>query len=194
MYDYFSGKLSELNPTHAVIECNGVGYLLNISLNTFSKLGKSENCKIYSHLIVREDIMMLYGFSEASEREMFRMLINVSGVGAGTARMILSSLSTSELRDAIISGNLFALKSVKGVGEKTAQRILIDLKDKMDKDGVLSEINLQPHNSVRHEALTALNLLGFQRNVSEKAIDKVMKTSSENLNVEQLIKLALKNL
>lgn len=194
MYDYFSGKLSELNPTHAVIECNGVGYLLNISLNTFSKLGKNENCKIYSHLIVREDIMMLYGFSDSSEREMFRMLINVSGVGAGTARMILSSLSTSELREAIISGNLFALKSVKGVGEKTAQRILIDLKDKMDKDGVLSEINLQPHNSVRHEALTALNLLGFQKNVSEKAIEKVMKTSSENLNVEQLIKLALKNL
>jgi Holliday junction DNA helicase RuvA len=194
MYDYFSGKLSELNPTQAVIECNGVGYLLNISLNTFSKLGKNENCKIYSHLIVREDIMMLYGFSDSSEREMFRMLINVSGVGAGTARMILSSLSTSELREAIISGNLFALKSVKGVGEKTAQRILIDLKDKMDKDGVLSEINLQPHNSVRHEALTALNLLGFQKNVSEKAIEKVMKTSSENLNVEQLIKLALKNL
>lgn len=194
MYDYFSGKLSELNPTYAVVECGGVGYHLNISLNTFSRLGKSENCKIYVHLIVREDIMVLYGFAEPTEREMFRLLINVSGVGAGTARMILSSLSSNDLKEAVITNNLFALKSVKGVGEKTAQRILIDLKGKMDKDGLLSEIVLNPHNSMRQEALTALNLLGFQKNMAEKAIDKVLKSEHEELNVAHLIKLALKNL
>jgi len=194
MYDYFSGKLSELNPTFAVVECGGVAYYLNISLYTFSRLGKSENCKIYAHLIVREDIMVLYGFAEPTEREMFRLLINVSGVGAGTARMILSSLSSNDLKEAVITNNLFALKSVKGVGEKTAQRILIDLKGKMDKDGLLSEIVLHPHNSVRQEALTALNLLGFQKNMAEKAIDKVLKSEQEELNVAHLIKLALKNL
>ncbi|MFN4122384.1 MAG: Holliday junction branch migration protein RuvA [Flavobacteriales bacterium] len=194
MYDYFNGKLADINPAYAVIECQGVGYHLNISLGTFTKLNGKNEAKLYAHLIVREDIMALYGFADKTEREMFRLLINVSGVGAGTARMILSSLSTVELREAVSSGNLFMLKSVKGVGEKTAQRILIDLKGKMEREEMLIEINSTPHNTLRQEALTALNLLGFQRNVSEKAIDKVMQTNSEKLTVEQLIKQALKNL
>lgn len=194
MYDFFNGQIAEINPTYIVIDCNGVGYTLYISLTTYSKLNGKNSCKIYAHLIVREDIMALYGFADKAEREMFRLLINVSGVGAGTARMILSSLSTNELREAVTGGNLYILKSVKGVGEKTAQRILIDLKGKMDKEEMLIEINGTSHNTLRQEALTALNLLGFQKNMSEKAIDKVMKTISENLTVEELIKQALKNL
>lgn len=127
MYNHFDGKLVEKNPTHVVIECSGVGFLLNISLNTYSRIGDKEKCRLYAHLAVREDAHVLYGFYDLEERELFLKLISVNGVGAATARMILSSLSPSEIRSHINSGNVGALKNVKGIGEKTAQRIILDL-------------------------------------------------------------------
>jgi Holliday junction DNA helicase RuvA len=194
MYEFIQGKLVEKTPTYAVIECNGVAYYLNISLSTFSQITSSELCKLYTHLAVREDAHVLYGFSDKAERETFRMLINVSGVGASTARMILSSLNTNEIAEAIMSGNVLALKNVKGIGEKTAQRIIIDLKGKFDKDGLSSELFVDLHNTARSEALTALTLLGFAKSASEKALDKVLKTNKSDLSVEELIRLTLKTI
>jgi Holliday junction DNA helicase RuvA len=194
MFDYFSGKLVEKTPTYAVIDCGGVGYVLNISLSTFSQITNPERCTLYAHLAVREDAHVLYGFATKAERETFRLLINVSGVGAGTARMILSSLSTGEIAEAVISNNVHTLKNVKGIGEKTAQRIIVDLKGKFDRDTVSPELFAGMHNTVRVEALTALTLLGFPKNNAEKAIDKVIKGSDQELSVEELIKQGLKML
>lgn len=194
MYEYIQGKLVEKTPTYAVIECSGMAYYLNISLSTFSQITQSELCKLYTHLAVREDAHVLYGFFDKAERETFRMLINVSGVGASTARMILSSLNTNEIAEAIMSGNVLALKNVKGIGEKTAQRIIIDLKGKFDKDGLSSELFVDLHNTARSEALTALTLLGFVKSASEKALDKVLKTNKSDLSVEELIRLTLKTI
>jgi holliday junction DNA helicase RuvA len=194
MYDFFKGRLVEKTPTYAVIECAGVGYLLNISLHTYSQLPNSENCTLYAHLAVREDAHVLFGFANKSERETFRLLINVSGVGAGTARMILSSLSASEIAEAVLSNNVSMLKNIKGIGEKTAQRIIIDLKGKFDKDSVSPELFAGLHNTTRSEALTALTLLGFARIPAEKALDKVLKSTSADLSVEELIKQTLKTL
>jgi holliday junction DNA helicase RuvA len=194
MYDYISGKLVEKTPTYAVLDCNGIGYLLNISLITFEQITNPETCKLYVHLAIREDAHTLYGFVSKSERETFRLLINVSGVGASTARMILSSLSSNEIVDAVMTNNVSTFKNVKGIGEKTAQRIIIDLKGKIDKENISGELFSTAHNTIRSEALTALTLLGFPKNVSEKALDKVLKTNEENLSVEALIKLTLKAL
>jgi Holliday junction DNA helicase RuvA len=194
MYEYIKGKLVEKTPTYAVIECSGVAYILHISLGTFSQIPDQENCLLFTHLAVREDAHVLYGFASKAERETFRMLINVSGVGAGTARMILSSLSTHEIADAVITNNVAAIKRVKGVGDKTAQRIIIDLKGKFDGPQISPELFAGMHNTNRSEALTALTLLGFARNVSEKALDKVLKTNGSDLSVEELIKLTLKTL
>lgn len=193
MYEYFTGRLVEKSPTHAVIECNGVGWLLNISLNTFSQLNNPERCTLYAHLVVREDAHTLFGFATKAERETFRLLINVSGVGAATARMILSSLSAAEIAEAVMMSHVATFKNVKGIGEKTAQRIIIDLKGKFDKEGSLPELFSTPHNTIRNEALSALTALGFPRNISEKALDKVLKTASTaEMNVEELIKQTLK--
>ncbi|MFM2286248.1 MAG: Holliday junction branch migration protein RuvA [Bacteroidota bacterium] len=194
MFDYFSGKLVEKTPTYAVIDCGGVGYVLNISLSTFSQITNPERCTLYAHLAVREDAHVLYGFATKAERETFRLLINVSGVGAGTARMILSSLSTGEIAESVISNNVHTLKNVKGIGEKTAQRIIVDLKGKFDRDTVSPELFAGMHNTVRIEALTALTLLGFPKNNAEKAIDKVIKGNDQELSVEELIKRGLKML
>jgi Holliday junction DNA helicase RuvA len=194
MFDYFSGKLVEKTPTYAVIDCGGVGYVLNISLSTFSQITNPERCTLYAHLAVREDAHVLYGFATKAERETFRLLINVSGVGAGTARMILSSLSTGEIAESVISNNVHTLKNVKGIGEKTAQRIIVDLKGKFDRDTVSPELFAGMHNTVRIEALTALTLLGFPKNNAEKAIDKVIKVNDQELSVEELIKRGLKML
>lgn len=194
MYDYIKGKLVEKTPTYAVIECNGIGYYLNISLSTFSQMASDELCILYAHHVVREDAHLLFGFATKAERETFRLLINVSGVGAGTARMILSSLSSNEIAEAVMSNNVALLKNVKGIGEKTAQRIIIDLKGKFDKDHVSPELFVGLHNTSRSEALTALTLLGFARNAAEKALDKVTKSSTSDLPVEELIKLSLKAL
>lgn len=194
MYAYFKGKLIEKSPTDAVIECNGVAYQLNISLQTFSAIKDQENCKLYAHLVVREDAQTLYGFYSTGERAIFRQLISVSGVGANTARMILSSMTKDEVFNAILSDNAAALQAVKGIGGKTAKRIILDLKDKITKDGHSTEILSESHNTHKEEALSALVMLGFARNTADKALNKVIKAEGFNLTVEDLVRMALKNL
>lgn len=194
MIDYVEGRLVEKTPTHAVIDCNGMGYVLHISLHTYSKIGSSERCKLFAHLAIREDAHTLFGFADHSERNTFRQLISVSGVGASTARMILSSLSPMEIQQAILAGNVSQLKSIKGIGEKTAQRIIVDLKGKMGKDELPSEFFSQPGNTSRGEALSALVMLGFAKNTAEKALEKALRTEGSGIGVEQMIKAALKNL
>jgi Holliday junction DNA helicase RuvA len=195
MYNHFEGKLAVKTPTYAVLDCGGVGYQLNISLNTYSKIPDTGTCRLFAHLAVREDALVLFGFADEEERELFRQLISVSGVGAGTARMILSSLSPSEVVQAIHSGNVAALKSIKGIGEKSAQRIIIDLKGKFTSDHTTgSPLVFTGDNKMREEALSALVMLGFAKNVAEKAVDKALKSEGNALSVEHLLKLALKNL
>jgi len=193
MITQLEGNIVEKTPTYVVIDCMGVGYQVHISLNTFSKIPSVGKCKLYTHLIIREDAHLLYGFADKHERQLFDLLISVSGVGASTARMILSSLNPSELEQVIASGNVSVLKSIKGIGEKSAQRIIVDLKDKIAKDLVSTDTVLPFLNPLREEALAALLALGFQKQAAEKAIDKSIKTSSVS-NVEELIKLSLKNL
>jgi len=193
MIAQIKGRLIEKSPTYVIIDCNGIGYQINISLNTFSKIKNEENCMLFTHLTVREDAQLLYGFKEKSERTLFRLLISVSGVGASTAMMILSSLSPQETKNAILSNNVDLLKSVKGIGAKTAQRIIVDLKDKIEKvDG--SEIIL-PHlnNTIKDEALSALVMLGFAKKPAEKAL-ALLLANGEEYTVEELIKRTLKNL
>lgn len=193
MISHIEGKLIEKTPTYVVIDCQGVGYLLNISLNTFSRIGDAEKCKLFTHLAIREDAHTLYGFIDHAERETFRSLISVSGVGAATARMILSSLTPSEIQQAITTGNVSIFKSIKGIGEKSAQRIIIDLKGKLSKESIPAEIFSLQHNTTKEEALSALVMLGFAKNSAEKALEKAMKDES-SANVETLIKIALKHL
>ena len=192
MYEYFEGKLVEKTPTYAVVDCNGVAYHINISLNTSSKLGVTTTCKLFSHMAVREDAHVLYGFFEREEREIFRQLISVSGVGAATARMILSSLSVAEIITAISTANVGTFKGVKGIGEKSAQRIIVDLKNKIGKDVNSSPNFLVSHNKTKDEALSALIALGFAKQVAEKALDRTIKSDPADRSVEQLIKDALK--
>jgi Holliday junction DNA helicase RuvA len=191
MIEHIHGRLIEKNPTYATIDCNGVGYFVNISLNTFSKIPDEENLKLYTHLVVREDAQMLYGFYEKEEREIFRMLISVNGVGVNTARVILSTLTPSQTQEAILSENVDQLKAVKGIGAKTAQRIILDLRDKIGKNIEISDILLPQHNSSKEEALSALEVLGFARKQSLKVVDKFLK-NEPGLTVEELIKSALK--
>jgi len=203
MYDYIRGKLAEVNPAYAVIETGGIGFVLHISLNTYSKLSGIETVTLYTHLVVREDAHVLFGFADHEERELFRLLISVSGIGPNTARLLLSSLNVQEIKQAITSGNVGSLKSVKGIGEKSAQRIIVDLRDKLDKvSEPLQKVEIT-HNTIREESLSGLIILGFPKKVAEKAIDEVIKgyrTSPDNgsreggLNVETLIKEALKRL
>jgi len=193
MYDYLSGKLVEKNPTYVIIDVVGVGYLVNISLTTFSKIKDKENLKIFTYFVVREDAQILFGFADKNERLLFTYLISVSGVGANTARLILSSLTTEETFDAIVQSKINVLQGVKGIGGKTAQRIIIDLKDKLIKSGIeLEKIN-ENHNTIKEEALSGLLILGFNKLSDEKVIDKALK--DENIvDVEGLIKEALKML
>ena len=193
MIAHIQGRLVELNPAYAVIECNGVGYILNISLNTYSKLGDSESCKLYSHLVVKEDSHTLYGFHSKLERKIFRLLISVSGVGASTARVILSSMLPEEIRDAIVSEDEVLIKSVKGIGAKTAKRIILDLKDKMLKAFDDIEITMKSGNRNREEALSALEVLGFPMKAVHKMVDKLI-ADEPNMEVEELVKKALKQL
>ena len=193
MYDFIKGKLIEKNPASAVVDCNGVGYLINISLNTYSKL-KDENCLLYTHLAVREDAMSLYGFFDKDERQLFRMLISVSGVGSSTAQLILSSLSPEKAVEAIVNNNISMLQSVKGIGNKTAQRIILDLKDKISKVNISKDILTSAHNTNREEALSGLVMLGFSKQSAEKTLDRIISQKGDALSVEDLIKLALQNL
>ncbi len=193
MIAQIKGRLVEKTPTYVVIDCNGVGYELKISLNTFSLMGDDELCFLYTHFVVREDAQLLYGFCEKGERELFRLLISVSGVGASTAMMILSSLSPNDTKHAIIGGDVNTLKSVKGIGAKSAERIIIDLRDKVSKVEGVGTISSSKNNTVKEEALSALVMLGFAKNSAEKALNKVT-SAEENLTVEELIKRTLKNL
>lgn len=194
MYSYIKGKLIEKNPTYIVIESAGIGYYINISLHTFSKISDGEQCKLFIHFVVREDAQILYGFADKEERKLFRHLISVSGVGSNTARLILSSLKTEEIFDAIVNNKPSILQSVKGIGGKSSQRIIIDLKDKLDKEGISVENLNISHNTQKDEALSGLVSLGFSKKVAEKAIDKILKSGDSLLSVEQLIKNALKTL
>lgn len=181
----------EKNPTSATIDCNGVGYFINISLNTFSKIPDEENLKLFTHFVVREDANLLYGFYDKEEREIFRMLISVNGVGVNTARVILSTLSPSQAQESILTEDVDQLKAVKGIGAKTAQRIILDLRDKIGKNLEVSDISLPKHNTNKEEALSALEVLGFTRKQSLKVVDKFLK-NEPGLTVEELIKSALK--
>jgi len=196
MIEYVKGKLVEKNPTYAIIECGGIGYFINISLHTFSAIGSNEECKLLTHLSIKEDAHILYGFSEEQERVLFRNLISVSGVGTGTARMMLSSLAPEEIKAAILNNDFARLQNIKGIGAKTAQRIVIDLKDKLLKtDENVSQLFFSTNNTVKEEALSALITLGFAKNVAEKALDQILKNKTETLpTVEKLIKTALQSI
>jgi len=191
MYNHFKGKLVEKNPAYVVIECGGVGYYLNISLNTYAKIGSNELCFLYAHQIVREDAQTLYGFYDEEEREIFRKLISVSGVGASTARVVLSSLSPGEVAQGIINEDVNLLKSIKGIGGKTAERIIVDLKDKITADLPDPEKIHFQDNTHTEEALSALVALGFDKSKSRKMLQKV-EASEPDLPVEALVKQALK--
>jgi Holliday junction DNA helicase RuvA len=191
MIDYIVGKITVLNPAFVVVECNGIGYNLNISLNTYAAIDKAVSCKILVHEAIREDAHLLYGFFEADERDLFRQLISVSGVGASTARIMLSSLKPTDLRQAISEGNANLLKSVKGIGLKTAQRIIVDLKDKIGKHSGSGEIIAFSDNTAREESLSALVMLGFARNSAAKVVDNLLK-ENKTLPVEEIVRKALK--
>ena len=193
MITHIQGKLVEKNPTDVVIDCNGVGYFLNISLHTFSHLPNTENVKLYTQLLVREDSHTLYGFSSLEERAIFNLLISVSGVGASTARTMLSSLSPELIRDAIVSDDIVTIQSVKGIGSKTAQRVILDLKDKILKVYGASPNSSMSSNTNRNEALSALETLGFVRKQAEKVCDAFLKKQPQ-ATLEEIIKEALKNL
>lgn len=189
MIAHLNGRLIEKTPTYLVVECGGVGYLVKISLNTYSKIGADENIKILTQLQVREDAHVLYGFHSESERTMFNHLISVSGIGANTAILMLSSLTSEEIATAILSENVGLIQSIKGIGAKTAQRVIIDLKDKVAKSDFGGQNIFVSNNTNQNDALTALLALGFERKKAEKAIEKVVK---ENQTIEQIIKEALK--
>lgn len=193
MITHLKGKLVEKNPTYIVVEAAGIGYLLHISLNTYSSLPDSELVFIYTHLSVKEDSHTLFGFIDKTEREIFRLLISVSGVGPSIARTMLSSMSTDEIQQAIASGNVGVIQSVKGIGVKTAQRVLVDLRDKISKTYVVDEVSVTESNTNKIEALSALEVLGFNKKQSEKVIDKILM-EDKALSVAELIKRALKNL
>ena len=193
MITHLKGKLIEKNPTNIVVDCNGVGYSVNISLHTFSQLPSGENVKLFIHLQVREDSHTLFGFSSKVEREVFRLLISVSGIGASIARTMLSTLSPEQVMEAITQNNIAVIQSVKGIGAKTAQRVVLDLKDKIIKIYGLDEVSLVSSNTKRNEALSALETLGFARKQTEKICDDIVN-KNPNASLETIIKLALKNL
>ena len=191
MIEYIKGEIAEITPTYTVIDNNGIGYFVNISLNTYTSLQNSKNATIYIYEAIREDAHILYGFHNKHEREMFLLLISVSGVGPNSARMILSSLSPSELETAIATSGVAALKAVKGIGAKTAQRIIVDLKDKIKAPSDTLNIQVPANNEIFDEALAALVMLGFSQQASQKVLKKLLSGTQE-LNVENVIKKALK--
>ena len=193
MIDYIKGTITEINPASVTLESGGIGYFVSISVNTFSKLDGKTEFKLLIHEVIREDAHQLFGFADNIEGEIFRQLISVSGIGAGTARMMLSSLSPDEIEKAILDSNVNLLKSVKGIGLKTAQRVIVDLKDKVGKQSSAGEIFTLADNTKRDEALSALVMLGFARSAVLKVLDKIIR-EEKNLTVEDLIKRALKNL
>lgn len=195
MIYHVEGKLVEKTPTYVVIDVNGVGYVMQISLNTFTKIGDSEKCKLFTEqMYVRDDMPRFYGFADIAERNLFRLLVSVSGVGGTSALLMLSSLTAAEIQTAIATANVAVIKSVKGIGEKTAQRVIVDLKDKMGKSDLSAEIFSSVNNTLKEEALSALVMLGFNKQGADKVLDKIIRTEGTGQTVEQLIKSALKNL
>lgn len=193
MIAHIQGKLVEKTPTEVVIDCGGVGYQINISLHTYSLLPNSDQIKLFTYLQVKEDAHTLFGFVEKSEREIFKMLLSVSGIGASIARTMLSSLEPKQIIQAIASGDVGTIQSIKGIGNKTAQRVILDLKEKVIKLYDLDEVSMVQNNTNRDEALSALEVLGFVRKTSEKVIEKIIKEDPD-ASVESIIKKALKSL
>ena len=196
MYEYISGSLAELSPTYAVVEAAGVGYYINISLQTFSAIEGSDQARLYVHFVVREDAQILYGFATRQERELFRLLISVSGVGGNTARMILSTYSTSELRNIISTANAVLLKNVKGLGLKTAQKIIVELSGKMVDLGLEQKVVKRAEdadNEVLNETVAALVMLGFQQGASEKVVKALLKDMPD-IQVEDAVRQALRRM
>ena len=190
MINHIDGKLVDKTPTQVVIDCNGVGYSINISLQTFSKIN-DERCKLFTHLSVKEDSHTLYGFITENERKLFRHLISVSGVGPSTAQVILSTYKSDEIINYISASDVAAIKNVKGIGLKTAQRIIIDLKDKVTKSAISDEISLDLNNTIQNEALSALVALGFSKKIAQQKIDKALRNKQGNFDVETLVRESL---
>lgn len=193
MYAFISGQIVEKNPAFVVVDNQGIGYHINITLNTFADIGENDRIKLYTYLQVREDAHVLYGFSTEQERSLFLMLLSVSGVGCNTARLILSSLSVTETCQAISNNDVKTIQNVKGIGLKTAQRIIVDLKDKVKKQDMDTEIVSGSYNTIKEESLSALMVLGFSKAAADKVLDKLLKQNPD-ASVEQLIKEALKQL
>jgi Holliday junction DNA helicase RuvA len=196
MIVHIEGKMVLKEPTHVVIDVNGMGYEVLISLHTFSKLGSGEKVRLKTHFHVREDAQLLYGFYDEDEKSLFLQLISVSGIGPNTALVLLSSLAPAEARQAIVSNDVDKIQSVKGIGAKTAKRVILELKDKLDKtaDGPISHQITDPkYNTLRNEALSALTTLGINKSTAEKNIDAVLKSKTDSITLEELIKLSLKN-
>ncbi len=193
MIDYIKGTITQLTPAFLTIESSGIGYFINISLTSYTKLEGKIEYKLLVHEVIREDSHQLYGFADKEERNIFRLLISVTGVGANMARMMLSSLSPAEIEKAIIESEVNSLKGIKGIGLKTAQRIIVDLKDKLGKHAITGEIFAFSDNTKREEALSALVMLGFAKSAVVKVLDKILQ-ENKDLTVEELIKRALKNL
>jgi Holliday junction DNA helicase RuvA len=193
MFDYIEGKVAELTPTYVVLDVAGIGYFVNISLQSYSVIEEKKMLKMYIHHVIREDVHLLFGFKEKKERDMFRLLISVSGVGANTARVMLSTLTTVELEKAILGNQVNIIKSVKGIGLKTAQKIIIELKDKMGKLTEEMSVLMASDSKVREEALEALIMLGFAKPSVNKVLDNLLNKES-GMDVEHLIKNALKQL
>lgn len=195
MIAYIDGKLAYKDPTFVIVETNGIGYQIKISLSTYSSLKEGERCRLLTYLHIKEDAHTLFGFAEPVEKKIFQDLISISGVGPTTALMVLSSLSPSEIQHAILSEDVRTIQSVKGIGGKTAQRIILELKDKMKKASLTGELKdnaVSTHNTVRNEALSALITLGIPKNIAEKNVDTILKREGDKISLEQLIKLALK--
>lgn len=193
MIAHILGKLVEKNPTDVVIDCNGVGYQIHISLHTYSLLPNTEYIKVYTYLQIKEDAHTLFGFAEKSEREIFKMLLSVSGIGASIARTMLSSLEPKQIIQALAAGDVATIQSIKGIGSKTAQRAILDLKDKVLKLYDLDEVSILQDNTNKDEALSALEVLGFNRKLAEKSVEKIVKENPD-ATIETIIKQALKNL
>lgn len=193
MFEYIKGAVASLKPSHIIVEANSIGYFITISLNSYTQLNGQTEVKLFLHQHIREDAHQLFGFATEAERDLFRMLISVNGIGANTAIMMFSSLSPDEISHAILNENVNLLKSIKGIGIKTAQRVIIDLKDKVGKSPISEQFVASADNTLRVEALSALVMLGFAKKPAEKEVDKIL-AAQPNLSVENVIKLALKSL
>lgn len=195
MFAYLKGKLAHKDPTFVILDINGVGYEVKISLNTFSKIKDQENIQLFTHFHVKEDAQTLFGFADIHEKQTFLHLVSITGVGPSTGLMVLSSLSPQEVEQAILSDDVRTIQGVKGIGAKTAQRIILELKDKVGKNSIggdLLNLPISSQHTTRNEALAALVTLGINKAVAQKSVDKILKDSSSDISLEDLIKLALK--